>query len=91
MWKTLDLLKRNVTRPLPPRCDTGVRESSGGGAPGVGSSSVKIASKTSADWVPESIMRIQNRLKRKSQHNRQKVSPPEILKRNATLIGRRLQ
>ena len=72
MWKALDLLKRNVTRSLPPRCDTGVRGSSGGGAPGVGSSSAKVASKTSADWVPESIMRVQNRLKRKSQHNRQK-------------------
>ena len=61
-----------MTRSLPPRCDTGVRGSSGGGAPGVGSSSAKISSKTSAAWVPESIMRIQNRLKRKSQHNRQK-------------------
>ena len=72
MWKALDLLKRNVTRSLPPRCDTGVRGSSGGDAPGVGSSSAKVASKTSGAWVPESIMRIQNRLKRKSQHNRQK-------------------
>ena len=51
---------------------TEVRGSSGGGAPGVGSSSAKISSKTSAAWVPESIMRIQNRLERKSQHNRQK-------------------
>ena len=56
MWKALDLLKRNVTRSLPPRSDTGVRGSSGGGSPGVGSSSAKIASKTSAAWVPESIM-----------------------------------
>ena len=71
-WKALDLQKRNVTRSLPPRCDTGVRGSSGGGAPGVGSSTAKISSKTSAVWVPESIMRIQDRLKRKSQHNRQK-------------------
>ena len=72
MWKALDLQKRNVTRSLPPRCDTEVRGSSGGGAPGVGLSSAKISSKMSAAWVPESIMRIQNRLKRKSQHNRQK-------------------
>ena len=43
MWKALDLLKRNVTRPLPLRSDTGVRGSSGGGSPGVGSSSVKVA------------------------------------------------
>ena len=47
-----------MTRSLPPRCDTGVRGSSGGGAPGVGSSSAKIASKTSAAWVPESIMNV---------------------------------
>ena len=73
MWKALDLQKRNVTRSLPPRCDTGVRGSSEGSAPGVGSSSAKISSKTSGTWVPESIMRImQNRLKRKSQHNKQK-------------------
>ena len=58
MWKALDLLKRNVTRSLPPRFDTGVRGSSGGGAPGVGSSSAKVASKTSAAWVPESIMNV---------------------------------
>ena len=75
MWKALDLQKRNVTSSLPPRCDTGVRGSSGGDAPGAGSSSAKTASKTSAAWVPESIMRIQNRLKRKSQHNRQKSHP----------------
>ena len=56
MWKALDLLKRNVTRSLPPRSDTGARGSSGEGAPGVDSSSAKIASKTSAAWVPESIM-----------------------------------
>ena len=31
MWTALDLLKRNVTRSLPPRSDTGVRGSSGGG------------------------------------------------------------
>ena len=58
MWKALDLLKRNVTRSLPPRSDTGVRASSGEGAPGVGSSSAKIASKTSAAWVPESIVNV---------------------------------
>ena len=58
MWKALDLLKTNVTRSLPPRSDTGVRGSSGGGAPSVGSSSAKIASKTSAAWVPESIMNV---------------------------------
>ena len=74
MWKALDLQKRNVTRALPPRCDTGVRGSSGGSAPGVGPSSAKISSKTSGAWVSESIMRIQNRLKRKSQH-RQKSHP----------------
>ena len=72
MWKALDLQKRNVTRSLPPRCDTGVRGSSEGGAPGVGSSSAKISSKTSGAWVPKSIIRMQNRLKRKSQHNKQK-------------------
>ena len=72
MWKALDLQKRNVTRSLPPHCDTGVRGSSEGGAPGVGSSSAKISSKTSGAWVPESIIRMQNRLKRKSQHNKQK-------------------
>ena len=58
MWKALDLLKRNVTRSLPPRDDTGIRGSSGGGSPGVGSSSSKFASKTSAAWVPESIMNV---------------------------------
>ena len=58
MWKALDLLKRNVTRSLPPRSDTGARGSSVGGAPGVGSGSAKIASKASADWVPESIMNV---------------------------------
>ena len=58
MWKALDLLKRNVTRSLPPHSDTGVRGSSGGGSPGIGSSSAKIASKTSAAWVPESIMKV---------------------------------
>ena len=61
MWKALDLLKRNVTRSLSSRCDTGVRGSSGGSAPGVGSSSAKIASKTSAAWVPESIMNVKKR------------------------------
>ena len=58
MSKALDLLKRNVTRSLPPRSNTGVRGSSGGGSTGVGSSSSKIASKTSAAWVPESIMNV---------------------------------
>ena len=58
MWKALDLLKRNVTRSLPPRSDTGARGSSGGGAPGVGASSAKTASKASAAWVPESIMNV---------------------------------
>ena len=58
MWEALDLLKRNVTRSLPPSSDTGVRGSSGVGSPGVGSSSAKIASKTSAAWVPESIMNV---------------------------------
>ena len=55
IWKALDLLNRDVTRSLPPRSDTG---SSVGGAPGVGSSSTKIACKTSAAWVPESIMNV---------------------------------
>ena len=68
MWKALDLQKRNVTRSLPPRCDTGVRGSSEGSAPDVGSSSAKISSETSGTWVPESIRRIQGRLKRKFQH-----------------------
>ena len=57
MWKALDL-KKTVTRSLPPRSDTGVRGSNGGGSPGIGSSSAKIASKTSAAWVPESIMNV---------------------------------
>ena len=56
MWKALDLLKRNVTRSLPSRSDKGLRGSSGGDLPGVGSSSAKITIKTSAAWVPESIM-----------------------------------
>ena len=58
MRKALDVLKRNITRSLPPRSDTGVRGSSGGGSPGVGSSSAKTASKTSVAWVPESIMNV---------------------------------
>ena len=58
MWKALDLLQRNVTRSLPPRRDTGARGSSGGGAPGVDSSSAKITSKTSAAWIPQSIMNV---------------------------------
>ena len=58
MWKALDLLKRNMPRSLLPRSDTGARGSSGAGAPGVGSSSSKVASKTSAAWVPESIMNV---------------------------------
>ena len=58
MWKAVDLLKRNVTRSLPPRSDTGARGSSGGGAPGVDSSSTKITCKTSAAWVPESILNV---------------------------------
>ena len=58
MWKALDLLKRNVTRSLPPRSDTRVRGSSGGGSPGVGSSAAKVASKTRAAWIPESIMNV---------------------------------
>ena len=48
IWKALDLLKRNVTRSLAPRSNTGVRGSNGGGSPGIGTSSAKIASKTSA-------------------------------------------
>ena len=62
MWKALNLLKKNVTRSLPPRSDTGARGSSGGGAPGVGSSSAKIASKTSAAWVPELIMNVKKNI-----------------------------
>ena len=42
MWRALDLQKRNVTMSLPPRCDTGVRGSSEGSAPGVGSSSTCV-------------------------------------------------
>ena len=61
MWKALNLLKKNVTRSLPPRSDTGARGSSGG-APGVGSSSAKIASKTSAAWVPELIMNVKKNI-----------------------------
>ena len=51
-----------MTRSLPPRCDTGVGGSSEGGAPGVGSSSAKIASKTSAAWVLESIMNVKKNI-----------------------------
>ena len=58
MRKALDLLKRNVTRSLLPRSDTGVRGSSGGGSTGVGSSSAKIASKVNGAWVPESIINV---------------------------------
>ena len=58
MWKELDLLKKNVTGALPPRSDTGARGSSEGGAPGVGSSSEKVAIKTRTAWVPESIMNV---------------------------------
>ena len=47
-----------MTRSLPPRSDRGVRGYSEGGSPGVGSSSAKIASKTSAAWIPESIMNV---------------------------------
>ena len=47
---------------LPPRSDTGARGSSGGGAPGVGSSSAKVASKTSAAWVPKSIMNVEKEI-----------------------------
>ena len=57
-----------MTLSVPPRCDTGVRGSSEGSAPGVGSSSAKISSETSGTWVPESIRRIQGRLKRNFQH-----------------------
>ena len=58
MWKALDLLKRSVTRSLPPRSDTGGRGASGGGTPGAGSSTTKIANKSGAAWVPESIMNV---------------------------------
>ena len=58
MWKALDLLKRNVTRSLPPRSD-GVRGSSGGGSPGVGSSAAKLlVRRVSAAWIPESFMNV---------------------------------
>ena len=60
MLKALDFLKRNVPRSLPPRSDTGVRGSSGGGSPGVCSSAAKTASKTSAAWTPESIMNVKS-------------------------------
>ena len=71
MWKAQDLLMRNVTRSLPPRSDTGVRGSSGGGASGVGSSSAKIASKTSAAWVPESIINMKKIFSRQIFHRGQ--------------------
>ena len=58
MWKALDHLKRNVTRSLSPPSDAGVRGSSVGGTSGVDSSSAKIASKSSAAWIPESIMNV---------------------------------
>ena len=58
MWKALDHLKRNMTRSLPPRSDAGVRGSSVGGTSGVDSSSAKIASKSNAAWIPESVMNV---------------------------------
>ena len=58
LCKALDLLKRNVARSLPSQSDRGARGSSGGGAPGVGASSAKIASKPSSAWIPESIMNV---------------------------------
>ena len=58
MWTALDLLKRNVTRSLPPCSDAGVRGSGGGGLSGVGSSAAKIASKTNAAWILESTMNV---------------------------------
>ena len=62
MWKALDLLKRNMTRSLPLRSDAGVRGCSGEGSPGVGSSAAKIARKTSAVWIPESVMNVKRDL-----------------------------
>ena len=58
MWKALDVLKRNVTRSLPPRSDTGAWRSRGGSTVGVGPSAAEIASKTNAAWIPESIMNV---------------------------------
>ena len=80
MWKTLDLLKRNATRSLPPRSDTGARGSSGGGAPGVGSSSAKIASKTSAAWVLESIMKNDRDLPELARFSDHKTKPATFRK-----------
>ena len=70
MWKALDLLKRNVTRSLPPCSDTGVRGSSRGGSP-IGSSSANLASKTSAAWVPEPIMNVKKLYSRQTFHRGQ--------------------
>ena len=47
-----------MTRSLSPRSDAGVRGSSVGGTSGVDSSPAKIASKSSAAWIPESIMNV---------------------------------
>ena len=82
MWKALDLLKRNVTRSLPPRSDTGVRGSSLGGSPGVGSSFAKIASKTSAAWVPESIMNVKRNV-----FKRRKVNEDTFYSSNSCLVS----
>ena len=58
MWKALDRLKRNATRSLSPLSDAGVRGSSVGGTSGVDSSSAKFFIKSSAAWIPESIMNV---------------------------------
>ena len=58
MWKASDLLKRNVTRSLPPRSLAGIRGSSVGSTAGAHSSFAKTSSKWSAAWIPESMMNV---------------------------------
>ena len=58
MWKALDHLKRNATRSLSPLSDAEVWGSSVGGTSVVNSSSAKNSSKSSAAWIPESVMNV---------------------------------
>ena len=71
MGEALDPLKRNVTRSLPPRSDAGLRGSRGRSTSGVDSSSAKIASKSNAARIPESIMNVKRDVFRANFHRGQ--------------------
>ena len=62
MWKTLDRLKRNLTRALPPREGSGAtvdRSSVGTGWSRVSGSKANLGGRhSSAAWVPDSVMNI---------------------------------